>query len=160
MVNKLTLCRSDAGDGGWSLHPPGSTDDAIAEGDARILASGDSEMVHGAWSRPDADDYRAAWHEAGPNSMNSIGIVIVYGGRSVGDDDRERAAIAAAACLNEAGVTVLDAAAEYERQWLEHDDEERMTGLALTWIDARNAADIALTAGWADPCGASCTIIV
>jgi hypothetical protein len=36
----LVLCQSDAGDGGWSLHAPGSTDEAIAEGIALALASG------------------------------------------------------------------------------------------------------------------------
>ena len=41
----LILCRSDAGDGGWSLHPHGTTDEAIASGDARILASGSQELL-------------------------------------------------------------------------------------------------------------------
>jgi hypothetical protein len=56
----LVLCRSDAGDGGWSLHPPGTTDEAIAAGDAPVLASGDADMVGEFWSRPNADDYTAA----------------------------------------------------------------------------------------------------
>jgi hypothetical protein len=48
----LVLCQSDAGDGGWSLHAPGSTDEAIAEGIALALASGTGE--------PTRADYAAA----------------------------------------------------------------------------------------------------
>ena len=59
-ADDLVLVRSDAGDGGWSLHAPGSTDEAIASGDAPYLASGDAEMEDGEWSRPDEQDYRAA----------------------------------------------------------------------------------------------------
>lgn len=59
-MTDLILCRSDAGDGGWSLHPPGTTDEAIANGDARILASGEAERDGDGWSRPDAADYREA----------------------------------------------------------------------------------------------------
>jgi hypothetical protein len=60
-VTRMVLCRSDAGDGGWSLHPPGTTDDEIASGDARILASGDAERTtDGHWSRPDPADYLRA----------------------------------------------------------------------------------------------------
>lgn len=61
MDDKLVLCRSDAGDGGWSLHPPGTTDEAIASGDARILASGEAERVGDGWNRPNAADYLDAW---------------------------------------------------------------------------------------------------
>jgi len=49
----LILCRSDMGDGGWSLHAPGSTDVEIAEGDALPLATGTSR-------RPTAADYADA----------------------------------------------------------------------------------------------------
>jgi hypothetical protein len=56
----LVLCRSDAGDGGWSLHPPGTTDADIASGAAIVLASGPAEMVDGRWTRPDLADYSAA----------------------------------------------------------------------------------------------------
>jgi hypothetical protein len=59
--HKLILCRSDTGDGGWSLHPPGSTDEQIASGDAPYLLSGDSKKnKFGRWSRPNAKDYRMA----------------------------------------------------------------------------------------------------
>jgi hypothetical protein len=58
----LVLCRSDAGDGGWSLHPPHTTDADIANGDAPILASGTAERdeTTGWWNRPNAADYAAA----------------------------------------------------------------------------------------------------
>ena len=49
MTAPLVLCRSDAGDGGWSLHAPGSTDEDIATGEAPSLTSG-----------PNARDYAAA----------------------------------------------------------------------------------------------------
>ena len=56
------LCRSDHGDGGWSLHAPGSTDEAIAAGDAQYLVSGaagwDSESSK--WDRPNQRDYDEA----------------------------------------------------------------------------------------------------
>ena len=154
----LILCRSDAGDGGWSLHAPGSTDEAIANGDAPALAVGTAYRDGDGWNRPNAADERLAWSEIGPNSTSHIGIEIVAGARSVDDADKERAREAAAAELNRAEVFAVTAEAEYRRQWAEYDDEDRMTGLALVWIDARNAADLALTEGWADPNGASCTI--
>lgn len=56
----LVLCRSDQGDGGWSLHPPGTTDADVASGDAPYLLTGEAEWVDGKWSRPDAADYRHA----------------------------------------------------------------------------------------------------
>lgn len=92
------------------------------------------------------------------NSARSIGIEIVYGARSVDEDDRDRARQAAADSLNAAGVRAEDAFAAYKDQWEEFDDEDQMHGLALAWIAARSAADIALTEGWADPNGASCSI--
>jgi hypothetical protein len=59
---KLVLCRSDNGDGGWSLHAPGSTDEQIACGDAPYLASGPAEIDEqtGEWNRPNAEDYATA----------------------------------------------------------------------------------------------------
>jgi hypothetical protein len=57
------------------------------------------------------------------------------------------------------GADQAEAEAEYQRQWLELDDEAAMTGLALTWIEARQAADIALTEGWHNTDGASCSIM-
>jgi hypothetical protein len=65
--NHLVLCRSDAGDGGWSLHAPGSTDEDIASGDAPPLLSGTAEW-QGVWSRPNAADYRDALTKLQPSS--------------------------------------------------------------------------------------------
>lgn len=58
----LVLCRSDKGDGGWSLHAPGTTDQQIAGGESVPLLSGEAEWDSraGDWSQPDEDDYRAA----------------------------------------------------------------------------------------------------
>ena len=61
-THPLVLCRSDEGDGGWSLHAPGSSDKDIATGAAPYLVDGTSDLdIYGLWSRPDAYDYRAAW---------------------------------------------------------------------------------------------------
>jgi hypothetical protein len=73
-------------------------------------------------------------------------------------DDEERAVAAAEAVLDGAGLGHAAAGAEYMRQWLEFDDEGPMHGAALVWIQARNAADLALTEGWDKPDGAHCTI--
>ena len=154
----LVLCRSDAGDGGWSLHPGDTTDEMIAAGNARILASGDSEWDGARWNRPDIGDYGDAILALGPNSGGSIRVDVVYGARSVDDEDRDRARAAAARILNAAGIAAVDAFAEYQRQWAEHEDVERMTGAARSWHEAEVAADLALTAGWLNPDGASCTI--
>lgn len=75
------------------------------------------------------------------------------------DEDESRASAAAEKILDAAGVNYADAETEYQRQWLEFDDEASMTGLALIWIKARQAADIALTEGWHNPNGASCSIM-
>ena len=61
----LVLCRSDCGDGGWSLHPAGSTDEQIASGDAPVLVSGTAQWVDGDWDRPNAQDYASARGEGG-----------------------------------------------------------------------------------------------
>lgn len=74
------------------------------------------------------------------------------------EQDEARASEAAERVLDAAGVDYAEAEAEYQRQWLEFDDEVPMSGLALTWIEARRAADIALTEGWHNPEGAFCAI--
>ena len=57
----FVLARSDAGDGGWSLHAPGTTDEDIATGEAPALTSGPSGKNRGGkWLRPNARDYAAA----------------------------------------------------------------------------------------------------
>ncbi len=75
------------------------------------------------------------------------------------DQDEARASAAAERVLDAAGVNYAEAEAEYQRQWMEFDDESPMTGLALTWIEARQAADITLTEGWQNTDGASCSIM-
>jgi hypothetical protein len=74
-ATQFVLCRSDQGDGGWSLHPPGSTDRDIAQGDAPILASGPASWSEAkdAWDRPNAADYRAA-RRAMPRDRPFMGI--------------------------------------------------------------------------------------
>lgn len=61
-MTKYVLCRSDARDGGWSLHAPGSTDKQIADGDAPPLLTGTAAMDSetNEWTRPDDLDYAAA----------------------------------------------------------------------------------------------------
>jgi len=56
----FVLVRSDQGDGGWSLHEAGSTDEEIANGEAPELVSGPSAMRNGQWLRPNSKDYIAA----------------------------------------------------------------------------------------------------
>lgn len=59
-AHQLVLCRSDQGDGGWSLHAPWATDQQIADGDAPYLASGEAEFDGADWSRPNETDYQQA----------------------------------------------------------------------------------------------------
>jgi hypothetical protein len=72
--------------------------------------------------------------------------------------DIARAREAAEALLAERGVTPQEAAAEFARQWDEIGDADLLVGRAADWYAAGVAADRALTAGWADPDGASCDI--
>lgn len=57
---EYVLVRSDRGDGGWSLHMPGTTDQEIACGESQELVSGPSAMRNGKWLRPNSKDYAAA----------------------------------------------------------------------------------------------------
>lgn len=92
--------------------------------------------------------------------MAYIAIEWNYGRPNTGaDQDEARASAAAEKVLDDAGVDYAEAEAEYQRQWLEFDDEAPMTGLALIWIKARQAADLALTEGWYNTDGASCSIM-
>jgi hypothetical protein len=91
--------------------------------------------------------------------MAFIAIEWNFGRPNTGaDEDEARASAAAEKVLDDAGVNYAEAEAEYQRQWLQFDDEAPMTGLALLWIAARQAADLALTAGWHKTDGASCCI--
>ena len=56
-TSDLVLVRSDLGDGGWSLHPAGTTDEQIAEGEAIILASGTANLVGGELLDYDTADF-------------------------------------------------------------------------------------------------------
>ena len=89
-------------------------------------------------------------------SAHEIAITMISG--RADEEDADRAKLAAAQFLSDAGVTVTAASAEYRRQWEQFDDEKPMTGLARIWIDAGRAANLALTEGWADPNGASCNL--
>lgn len=90
--------------------------------------------------------------------MSLITVEMIDGSRFAGDDDRERAKVAAYQFIADAGLTVPEAFAEFKRQWEQFDDYAPMTGAARVWIDAEAAANEALTAGWARPEGASCSI--
>lgn len=68
-------------------------------------------------------------------------------------DDIYRAEEAARAVFATAGIKPADAYRVYLQQFGEFDDEAPMTGLALTWIAARDAAEVALTEGWHDATG-------
>ncbi len=96
-----------------------------------------------------------------------ISINIIHG--RVGEDDKDRAEAAALAVIKRAGTTVQDAFAEFVRQWDwlateeaeeqgKAQDYDDLTGLAAIWIEAEKAADRALTEGWHNPDGASCSI--
>lgn len=67
----------------------------------------------------------------------------------VDDADIERAISAAVAVLREAGVAPEDAEEVYFNEWIQFGDEAWMSGLALLWIEAREAANRALTETWA-----------
>jgi hypothetical protein len=68
--------------------------------------------------------------------------------RHVSAEDISRAREAAEYVFDAHATTSTAAWTAYRLQWLEHDDDDLMTGLALVWLEARGAADIALTAGW------------
>ncbi len=59
---KFVLCRSDQGDGGWSLHQPNADDESIANGEYPPLVSGTAEWneIQQHWDRPNIADYQAA----------------------------------------------------------------------------------------------------
>lgn len=73
-------------------------------------------------------------------------------------EDESRAEDVALAVFKAAGVDPADAQSEYERQWIEFDDQGPMTGLALVWIKAERAANLAATETWDNPDGGYVTI--
>ena len=68
-------------------------------------------------------------------------------------DDRYRAEAAALAVFAAAGCTPKQAQDAYWDQFDRLDCEATMTGLAATWIAAREAAEVAARQGWANPLG-------
>jgi hypothetical protein len=57
----LILCRSDQGDGGWSLHVLGTSDEDIAEGKGLILSGrSDKDIRLNTWGRPNERDFQRA----------------------------------------------------------------------------------------------------
>lgn len=85
-----------------------------------------------------------------------IQIEITHG--RVDEEDRERAETAALKVLSDAGVSVKQAFSAYKTQWLADVNRDDMTGDALHWIAAEDAANLALTDGWANSDGAGCGI--
>ena len=59
---KFVLCRSDKGDGGWSLHQPNATDEGIATGETPPLITGTAQWDETLqeWDRPNIADYQSA----------------------------------------------------------------------------------------------------
>lgn len=74
-MSGLVLVRSDCGDGGWSLHRPGATDDEIADGGAPPLVCGPARWDEraGDWDRPNAADYARAWERLRGRRMSREG---------------------------------------------------------------------------------------
>lgn len=58
----LILCRSDKGDGGWSLHAPWATDEQIAMGEEPPLLCGEAEAIDQEWNRPNELDRQMAFN--------------------------------------------------------------------------------------------------
>ena len=89
----------------------------------------------------------------------TIGIEWITGRPHNGaEQDEERAEAAALAVLERHGVTPQEAHGSFMAQWLEFDDRGPMTGAALAWIEAEQAADLAATEGWHNPDGAHVSI--
>jgi hypothetical protein len=92
-------------------------------------------------------------------NMATIGIEWICGRPITGaEQDEGRAEEAACAVFAKAGVNPAEAQREFERQWALLDDYAGMTGLALVWIQAESAANIAATEGWHNPEGGQVTI--
>lgn len=87
-----------------------------------------------------------------------IDIELTSGNAYVEPDDISRAEHAAHDYFTSRGIDGCEAQAEYQRQWQALDSHDGMTGLALDFIAASDAAGRALTDGWHKPDGASCTI--
>lgn len=88
----------------------------------------------------------------------TVSINVMHGNSEVRDDDIYRAQDAAAAVFAMQSADEDECFAEFKRQWEALDSYDGMTGLAAIWVEAERAADRALTKGWADTSGASCSI--
>ena len=73
-------------------------------------------------------------------------------------EDKARAHAAAMAVFDAAGCKPVDAQDEYRSQLDALDNEVDMTGLALVWLNARNAAEVAASEGWHNPNGCEVTM--
>lgn len=114
----LILVRSDNGDGGWSLHPPMSTDDAIANGLAPILAEGEANRIDNEWDRPNDDDYELAMSKLRPATENKINAYTVSDGVVTEDLNAE----------------TLDEAIDEAREWALGGSYEETTRVPF-WIN-------------------------
>ena len=84
--------------------------------------------------------------------------ITIYGTNSDTTEDKARAFSAAMAVFAAAGCKPVEAQNEYYRQFDSLDNEVGMTGLALVWLDARSAAEVAASEGWHDPNGCEVTM--
>lgn len=72
--------------------------------------------------------------------------------------DEVRAKTAARRVFDGAGIDGCEAEKDWWAQGGLFGDEKGMTGLAKTWVAARNAANDAATQGWSDPSRAQVSI--
>lgn len=87
-----------------------------------------------------------------------VAIDWLYGCPSDPSREEGRARAAARAVFDRAGVDGPAAEADYWAQGGLFADQAGITGLALTWIKARDAANIAATEDWPDPSRANVSI--
>jgi hypothetical protein len=84
--------------------------------------------------------------------------ITIHGARGDATEDKARAHAAAMAVFNAAGCRPVEAMDEYRSQFDALDCEVGMTGLALVWLNARSAAEIAASEGWHNPLGCEVTM--
>lgn len=87
----------------------------------------------------------------------TLAIIWTHGAPRDPAADEARAIAAAQAVLGDADPA--EAHRAYEQQLAQLGCDDGMTGLAELWRRAGAAADVALTDGWHDPEGASCTLV-
>lgn len=84
--------------------------------------------------------------------------ITIHGTRNDTTEDKARARKAAMAVFDAAGCEPVKAMDEYRAQFDALDSEIGMTGLALVWLDARSAAEVAASEGWHNPNGCEVTM--